>query len=66
MAADTTSLLRPLSEELRIRRELIRQGGGPERIAAQHPAGKLTARERIALLIDGRQAGASEIAWCGR
>ena len=28
-------------------------GGGEERIARQHAAGKLTARERIALLIDG-------------
>jgi propionyl-CoA carboxylase beta chain len=28
------------------------QGGGPERIAAQHAKGKLTARERIDLLVD--------------
>lgn len=27
-------------------------GGGPERLAAQHAAGKLTARERIDLLVD--------------
>lgn len=28
------------------------QGGGPERIAKQHAAGKLTARERVELLLD--------------
>ena len=30
----------------------LRQGGGAERIAKQHKSGKLTARERIAKLID--------------
>src|SRR6202790_4980954 len=54
MTADAppTSLLRPLAEDLRARREKIRQGGGPERIAAQHEREKLTARERLDLLID--------------
>ena len=33
-------------------REQIKLGGGPEKIAAQHAAEKLTARERIELLID--------------
>lgn len=28
------------------------QGGGPERVAQQHARGKLTARERLALLLD--------------
>ena len=37
---------------LRRMREESRQGGGPERIAAQHKQGKLTARERITLLLD--------------
>jgi acetyl-CoA carboxylase carboxyltransferase component len=50
--AATTSLLRPLAEDLEARRAQIRQGGGPEKIAAQHAADKLTARERIALLVD--------------
>jgi acetyl-CoA carboxylase carboxyltransferase component len=50
--AAPTSLLRPLAEDLAARRERIRQGGGEERIAKQHAAGKLTARERLALLID--------------
>lgn len=33
-------------------REKARMGGGPQRIEAQHKKGKLTARERIALLLD--------------
>src|ERR1700676_760073 len=54
MTADAppTSLLRPLAEDLRARREKIRQGGGPEKSAAQHANEKLTARERLDLLID--------------
>jgi acetyl-CoA carboxylase carboxyltransferase component len=48
----TTSLLRPLVEELEERRRHIRLGGGEEKIAAQHAREKLTARERIALLLD--------------
>jgi acetyl-CoA carboxylase carboxyltransferase component len=38
--------------ELAARREKVRQGGGAARIEKQHAAGKLTARERIALLLD--------------
>jgi len=41
----------PLSR-LRRMRELSLVGGGPERIAAQHKKGKLTARERIDFLVD--------------
>jgi acetyl-CoA carboxylase carboxyltransferase component len=53
MATDTpSSLLRPLVEDLHERRERIRLGGGAERIERQHAADKLTARERLALLID--------------
>ena len=48
----TTSLLRPLADDLRARREQIVLGGGEAKIAAQHAADKLTARERLALLID--------------
>jgi acetyl-CoA carboxylase carboxyltransferase component len=44
--------LRSLAEDLHERRARARLGGGEERIARQHEAGKLTARERIALLID--------------
>ncbi len=49
---DTTSRLRSLAEDLHERRARARLGGGEERIARQHDADKLTARERIALLID--------------
>jgi acetyl-CoA carboxylase carboxyltransferase component len=44
--------LRSLVEDLHERRERIRLGGGEDRIAVQHEQGKLTARERLALLID--------------
>ena len=47
-----TSILRPLVEELHATRERLRLGGGQEKIDKQHDAGKLTARERIALLVD--------------
>ena len=46
------SLLRPLVEDLAERRARAKLGGGEERIAKQHAAGKLTARERLDLLID--------------
>src|SRR5918998_5647076 len=44
--------LRPLVEDLHERRERARLGGGEEKIAKQHERGKLTARERIDLLVD--------------
>jgi methylmalonyl-CoA decarboxylase subunit alpha len=46
------SILRPLVEDLAARRERARLGGGPEKIERQHAADKLTARERIDLLVD--------------
>ena len=45
-------MLRPLALDLEERRARARLGGGEEKIARQHEAGKLTARERIALLFD--------------
>ena len=39
-------------QELETRREAARMGGGAKRIAAQHSKGKLTARERVELLLD--------------
>jgi acetyl-CoA carboxylase carboxyltransferase component len=44
--------MRPLVEDLHARREKAKLGGGPEKIAVQHERGKLTARERIDLLVD--------------
>jgi len=38
--------------ELERLKALSRQGGGPERIEAQHKRGKLTARERVEILLD--------------
>jgi acetyl-CoA carboxylase carboxyltransferase component len=46
------SILRPLVEELEERRARAKLGGGEERIARQHEQEKLTARERLALLLD--------------
>ena len=42
----------PLVEDLHERREKAKLGGGEEKIAKQHERGKLTARERIDLLVD--------------
>ena len=42
----------PKIQELREKKELGRQGGGPEKIEKQHQKGRLTARERIDLLLD--------------
>ena len=39
-------------QELDQRRKAARLGGGAKRIEAQHAKGKLTARERIELLLD--------------
>jgi len=44
--------MRVLMDPLRKLEERLHQGGGPERIAKQHKAGKLTVRERIDKLID--------------
>jgi 3-methylcrotonyl-CoA carboxylase beta subunit len=38
--------------DLRAEEDRIRQGGGPKAIARQHEKGRLTARERIAKLVD--------------
>jgi len=46
----------PMSEDRqasldKLRRKAL-EGGGPDKVARQHAAGKMTARERIALLVD--------------
>jgi propionyl-CoA carboxylase beta chain len=43
---------RRLLEDLHQRQSLAEQGGGPDRIAQQHKKGKLTARERLDILLD--------------
>jgi 3-methylcrotonyl-CoA carboxylase beta subunit len=58
IAADTPEFERRtrrmvgLVEEIKNQEETIRQGGGHKGIEAQHKKGRLTARERIARLID--------------
>jgi acetyl-CoA carboxylase carboxyltransferase component len=42
----------PRIAKLRAMREKAHQGGGPDRVARQHAKGKLTARERLKLLLD--------------
>ena len=44
--------MRDIVEELEERRRIARLGGGEKRIEAQHGRGKLTARERLDLLLD--------------
>ncbi len=44
--------MKEIVEELERRREAARQGGGDRRIASQHAKGKMTARERLELLLD--------------
>ena len=44
--------MKDILEELEVRRGEARLGGGQRRIDAQHAKGKLTARERVELLLD--------------
>jgi len=44
--------VQPNVKELRDLRAASRQGGGPERVDAHHKRGRLTARERLDLLLD--------------
>ncbi|MEZ5402932.1 MAG: carboxyl transferase domain-containing protein [Bryobacteraceae bacterium] len=46
--------MRRAVERLQSLEDQLREGGGADRIARQHKAGKLTARERVASLIDAR------------
>jgi acetyl-CoA carboxylase carboxyltransferase component len=51
-AKPTPQRLKELTDELRQLEAKLRLGGGPDRIEKQHSQGKLTARERIARLLD--------------
>ena len=48
----TEKEIHPKIQELREKKDLSQQGGGPERIKKQHEKGRLTARERLDLLLD--------------
>ncbi|KAF1788506.1 ClpP/crotonase-like domain [Phytophthora cactorum] len=52
LAARRLRVLRQPLEELEQARKRALEGGGAERVAKQHEKGKLTARERIELLLD--------------
>lgn len=52
MAENANVHLQSLLAEMEERRKHNESGGGPERIQKHHDAGKLTARERIDLLLD--------------
>ena len=56
--------MQDILDQLEARREQARLGGGQKRIDAQHAKGKLTARERIELLLD-EQPGVLESAVIG-
>ena len=51
-AKQPANRLRELTDELHDLEAKLRLGGGPDKIDRQHKQGKLTARERIALLVD--------------
>lgn len=50
--SDGRPRMKHILEDLNRRREAARLGGGADRIAQQHARGKLTARERIEVLLD--------------
>src|SRR5438067_2938824 len=50
--SEKQSRLRALTMELRTLEQKLRLGGGPDKIERQHHQGKLTARERINLVLD--------------
>src|SRR4051812_10585360 len=53
MPANTGKSMEALTEALRKKRAQLEQGGGPDRLAKQKEQGKLSARDRIAGLVDG-------------
>ncbi len=48
----TTKSMQDLLKDLRAKRQQLHEGGGAERLARQKEQGKLTARERIAAIVD--------------
>ena len=44
--------MKDILEELELRRKKAKLGGGKKRVDAQHEKGKLTARERLEILLD--------------
>ena len=52
LKVETPKRLRQLTDEFQQLETRLRLGGGPDKIERQHQQGKLTARERLALLLD--------------
>ncbi|MDF1523801.1 MAG: carboxyl transferase domain-containing protein, partial [Trueperaceae bacterium] len=52
MRDDTLAWMNELTAEMEERRKRVHRGGGEARVARQHAAGKLTARERLDALLD--------------
>ncbi len=52
MTDDAGRWMNELTAEMEERRKRIARGGGASRLAAQHAAGKLSARERLEMLLD--------------
>src|SRR4051812_2470123 len=52
MSAEPRQSMEQLVEDLRRRKEHVREGGGADRLAKQRQQGKLTARERVDALAD--------------
>jgi acetyl-CoA carboxylase carboxyltransferase component len=48
--------MQQLVEELRREERILKEGGGPKAITRQHEKGRLTARERIARLVDAHSS----------
>ncbi len=51
--------VKDLADLMRLEEQTIRQGGGKTAIDRQHEKGRLTARERVDLLVDARESGDS-------
>ncbi len=60
VSTESRTRLRNLAAELQRLEAKLRRGGGPDKIERQHQQGKLTARERIELLLD-KKSYAQEI-----
>ncbi len=52
MSDDTLTWMNELTADMEERRKRARRGGGEARLARQHAAGKLSARERLDVLLD--------------
>jgi acetyl-CoA carboxylase carboxyltransferase component len=64
MTTKTKSRLRELTEDYLRLEDKLKLGGGPEKIEKIHKQGKLTARERIDLLLDKDSVLAGDRSTC--